>query len=243
MQDFTLKESKNHIGKKEKFELVFIHPQLIKKLEEDGHKLKAKKFYIKPLSDEPDCEVGFVTGITSPLRNASNFAATNAIDTVDQSPAWTNREDNNSLDNLLNSIINYLSLVSSDKGKDVVSNTSETFREGKSKDIIQTEYERNPHARIACLKHHGYSCQICDFNFETCFGELGKGFIHVHHINPIAEIGEEYEIDPKKDLVPVCPNCHAMINSRRPPFTIEEIKDIRKPNYNKGLGVPGAGRF
>jgi len=57
---------------------------------------------------------------------------------------------------------------------------------------------------------------------------VGRGFIHVHHINPIAEIGHEYNINSIKDLIPVCPNCHAMIHSKRPAFTIEEITELRK---------------
>jgi len=117
------------------------------------------------------------------------------------------------------------SFVSNDVNTD---NNKETFREGKSKDIIQTRYERNPEARKRCLNHYGYSCMVCDFNFEDNFGDVGKGFIHVHHINQISLIGKEYEVDPIKDLIPVCPNCHAMIHSKRPAFTIEEIKEIRK---------------
>ena len=73
---------------------------------------------------------------------------------------------------------------------------------------------------------------MCEFNFEDHFGEVGQGFIHVHHINQISDIGKEYEVDPIKDLIPVCPNCHAMIHSKRPAFTIEEIKKIRKTTYN-----------
>jgi len=115
---------------------------------------------------------------------------------------------------------------------DVVTNIKETFREGKSKDVTQTRYERNPEARKRCLSHYGYSCQICEFNFEENFGELGKGFIHVHHINQISEIGAEYEIDPIKDLIPVCPNCHAMIHTKSPAFKIDAIKEIRKTTYN-----------
>ena len=112
---------------------------------------------------------------------------------------------------------------------DVTTNINETFQEGKSKNITQTRYERNPEARKRCLNHYGFSCKVCDFNFEQHFGEVDKGFIHVHHINQIADIGKEYEINPIKDLIPVCPNCHAMIHSKRPAFTIEEIKKIRKP--------------
>lgn len=110
---------------------------------------------------------------------------------------------------------------------DVINDTPLTFMEGKSRDVIQTRFERNPQARKVCLNHHGYSCKICDFNFEDTFGETGRGFIHVHHLNPIAAIRQEYKLDPKNDLVPVCPNCHSMIHSRRPPFSIEEIIGIR----------------
>ncbi len=41
---------------------------------------------------------------------------------------------------------------------------------------------------------------------------------------PISEIAEEYEVDPVKDLRPVCPNCHAMIHRRSPPLSIEELQ-------------------
>ena len=51
-------------------------------------------------------------------------------------------------------------------------------------------------------------------------------------VNQISDIGKEYEVDPIKDLIPVCPNCHAMIHSKRPAFTIEEIKEIRKTTDN-----------
>lgn len=111
---------------------------------------------------------------------------------------------------------------------DTATETTRSFFEGKSKDVQQTRYERNPQARKICLSHYGYSCQICGFNFEKHFGDIGKGYIHVHHINPIAEIGKQYKIDPQKDLIPICPNCHAMIHSKRPIFTIEELKNIRK---------------
>ena len=111
---------------------------------------------------------------------------------------------------------------------DLVTLTKETFREGKSKDITQTRYERNPEARKRCIKHHGSSCKVCKFNFEYHYGEVGQGFIHVHHINQISDIGEEYEVDPIKDLIPVCPNCHAMIHSKRPAYTIAEIKKLKR---------------
>ncbi|MPR31936.1 HNH endonuclease, partial [Salmonirosea aquatica] len=65
------------------------------------------------------------------------------------------------------------------------------------------------------------------FNFERYFGEVGKGFIHVHHVNQISSIGNEYNVDPIKDLIPVCPNCHAMIHSRKNSFYNSGNKKIR----------------
>lgn len=46
------------------------------------------------------------------------------------------------------------------------------------------------------------------------YGSLGKGFIHVHHKIPLSEIGDEYEVDYVNDLIPVCPNCHAMLHRK-----------------------------
>ncbi|HEX9840255.1 MAG TPA: HNH endonuclease [Anaerolineales bacterium] len=52
-----------------------------------------------------------------------------------------------------------------------------------------------------------------------------KGIIHVHHLIPLSEIKGTYDLDPIKDLVPVCPNCHAIIHSTQPPLTIEQLKE------------------
>lgn len=218
------REQNPHRQNRKENELVFIHPQLIEKFGEDGYSERAEKFYIKPLSDENDCEIGFVTGTTSPLHNQSLFVEPNAIDIYKENPAWTNRENDSSLDRLLMSIINYLGSIEKQS-------TSQTFIEGKTKNVVQTSYERNTEAREAreaCLEHYGFSCKVCDFNFGERFGEVGEGFIHVHHIKQISEIGEEYEIDPISDLAPVCPNCHAMIHSKKPAFTVEEIRSLLK---------------
>lgn len=104
----------------------------------------------------------------------------------------------------------------------------QTFREGAVRQVSVNAYEREPKARQKCIDYYGSSCFICDFDFGRAFGQPGKGFIHVHHLRPLSEIAEEYEIDPIKDLRPVCPNCHAMIHRRSPPFSIEEIKMFLK---------------
>ncbi len=105
------------------------------------------------------------------------------------------------------------------------------FLEGSLVEVKLNAYERNNKARQKCIEYHGTDCVICGFNFEKMFGNIGKNFIHVHHLIPLSQIHEKYEVDPLKDLRPVCPNCHAMIHKKNPPFTIEEMKKILSINH------------
>ncbi|MGG0788273.1 DUF3427 domain-containing protein [Peribacillus simplex] len=101
----------------------------------------------------------------------------------------------------------------------------EIYIEGATKTITVNVYERNPVARKKCIEHYGCKCVICNFNFEKTYGEIGKDFIHVHHLVELSEIGIEYGINPIEDLRPVCPNCHAMLHKRKPAYTIKELRD------------------
>lgn len=378
-------EQKPFFQNRKEVEFKFTHSGLIEKLEEDGYKVAARKFYLKPLTDEPDCEIGLVTGKSSPLYKNKRFIHPNSLDSFDSALAWVNQDQNPVLDRLLISIKEYVSksskaagnnldtflltwnpnkwawtdlkectkqleavgnlnrrwscgnsksiqqgdrvflmrvgveprgiigsgyakssyfvaphwdgvegktakyidiefdvLIDSEKSvlldldtlrnidqkglqqwfpqqsgisirpdivdglesawfnlirehsfvlNDVDTEMHEKYKEGRARQVIQTSYERSPEARKRCLSYYGFSCRICWFNFEQYFGETGRGYIHVHHINPISEVGKEYNVDPINDLIPVCPNCHAMIHAKRPAFTIEEIKQIRESAF------------
>jgi 5-methylcytosine-specific restriction protein A len=102
------------------------------------------------------------------------------------------------------------------------------YVEGAVQEILVNKYERDPKARAKCISIHGLSCHVCEFNFSLAFGAVGEGFIHVHHLVPISDIGQTYTVDPAKDLVPVCPNCHAMLHKRMPPFSIDELRRLLK---------------
>ncbi|WP_374754526.1 HNH endonuclease [Runella zeae] len=54
--------------------------------------------------------------------------------------------------------------------------------------------------------------------------------MHVHHLRQVSTVGNTYEVDPTKDLRPVCPNCHSIIHKRKTPFTIDEMTEILKLN-------------
>jgi hypothetical protein len=102
----------------------------------------------------------------------------------------------------------------------------EKYVEGACKTVTMNAYERDPKARAACIQHHGVACKVCGFTFGLHFPGVGDGFIHIHHIVPLANIGKAYVVDPVKDLVPVCPNCHAMLHRRNPVHSIEELQRI-----------------
>ena len=98
--------------------------------------------------------------------------------------------------------------------------------EGHLKSVVVNKYERSSIARQKCIEHFGCKCLICGIDFEKAYGDIGKGFIHVHHLVPLHNIGKEYVVDYRRDLIPVCPNCHAMIHrlDGGEAMSVEEIK-------------------
>lgn len=103
---------------------------------------------------------------------------------------------------------------------------SVSYREGAAVQVTVNGYERNPKARQACIAYYGAVCQICRFDFARFYGPMGRGVIHVHHRTQLASRDGEYEVDPIRDLVPVCPNCHAMIHLTREPLEPEALQAL-----------------
>lgn len=106
------------------------------------------------------------------------------------------------------------------------------YLEGKVSQVLTNKYERNPANRELCLAANGYLCKICGFDFEDKYGKIGYKFIHVHHIQMVSSFGREYYLDPVKDLIPVCPNCHAMLHRTNPPMKPEELKELIRKQQN-----------
>ncbi|WP_419839682.1 HNH endonuclease [Candidatus Poriferisodalis sp.] len=101
--------------------------------------------------------------------------------------------------------------------------------EGASKRVSVLRYETDRRARAQCIAEHGTTCQVCDIDFGAVYGDFADGYIHVHHKTPVhqAAADGEYQLDPINDLVPVCPNCHAMLH-RHPdkPCSVEELRRL-----------------
>lgn len=93
--------------------------------------------------------------------------------------------------------------------------------------IDVNRYERDSEARRICLAFHGTSCAACGFSFEASYGDAGTGYIDVHHVVPPALLGDGYQLDPIVDLVPLCPNCHALAHHGvKEPRTVSELRNI-----------------
>ncbi len=106
--------------------------------------------------------------------------------------------------------------------------------EGSKIEFIGSRYERDPQNRKDAIKLHKTTCFACGFNFMDMYGDFGKDFIEIHHINPLADQDSEVIINPQTDLIPLCANCHRMIHHRKPCLSLEELKElIEKNKINK----------
>jgi 5-methylcytosine-specific restriction enzyme A len=101
-----------------------------------------------------------------------------------------------------------------------------SYWEGVGRQVIVNRYERNTAARRKCLEHHGDACAVCGIRFEDVYGLVAAGYMHIHHVKPISEIAEQYEVDPVEDLRPVCPNCHAVIHLHGECRSIDVVRTL-----------------
>lgn len=179
--------------------------------------------YLKSLSGK-FMRLNLIEQIDSEKLNLSNLIS-NGLNAAPQGPV----KSSDQLSNYISSNFNDSNL--NEIFPDTIDATINAF-EGLKKQVIVNKYERSSIARAKCIEHHGSKCMVCDMNFVKLYGTIGEGFIHVHHIIPIHSIGQEYKIDYKNDLIPVCPNCHAMLHKKLDGnlLTVERLREIVKKN-------------
>lgn len=73
------------------------------------------------------------------------------------------------------------------------------------------------------LKKHGsLACELCSFDFEKTYGDVGRGFIECHHRTPLSELTPNTKTT-LNDLMLICSNCHRMVHRGwTKPFYINE---------------------
>ena len=100
--------------------------------------------------------------------------------------------------------------------------------EGAERAVVSDRFERSKKARALCIAAHGTVCMVCGMDFGEMYGPEFAGTIDVHHRVPLSEIRKDYVVDPVRDLVPVCPNCHRALHSKPGGgvYTVEELRSL-----------------
>ena len=97
------------------------------------------------------------------------------------------------------------------------------FPEGAKTEITVNRYERDRRNRKAAIDFHGSACLACNVRMAERYGEITDGFIEIHHTKSLST-SDEYTPDVETDLIPLCPNCHAVVHLVNPPMTLEDLK-------------------
>ena len=72
-----------------------------------------------------------------------------------------------------------------------------------------------------------YRCEVCGMMFKEVYGKIGDGYIIAHHKNPIGNI-EKTATTTLDDIALVCANCHAMLHTKNPPLSLDELHNKMK---------------
>ncbi len=73
--------------------------------------------------------------------------------------------------------------------------------------------DRNSKLSREAKRIHGTTCKVCGFNFEAKYGQLGRGFIEAHHLQPLSNLKKEkLLLSPRDDFTVLCANCYRIIH-------------------------------
>jgi len=101
--------------------------------------------------------------------------------------------------------------------------------EDRTKYRLHRVTERNQTLSKKVKQLQGCICKACGFDFESRYGEIGRGYIEAHHNVPISKLsGTKIQLDPLNDFTVLCSNCHSMIHRIKPTPTLEEFRQNLK---------------
>jgi 5-methylcytosine-specific restriction protein A len=111
---------------------------------------------------------------------------------------------------------------------------SKSIEEGNPRLVAHLRRERNiaivKAKKTAVLKAKGkLCCEVCGFDFKEFYGEPGKEFCEVHHLQPLSKADGKVHTE-LKDLAIICSNCHRIIHRSEPMPSIEKLSNSLKRN-------------
>jgi 5-methylcytosine-specific restriction protein A len=110
-----------------------------------------------------------------------------------------------------------------------------SISEGRRKTVTVQVYERSKLLRDKAIDFYTREgtivCEACGFDFYKIYGDIGRGYIEIHHQKPIVEYDEtdflRLVAEALKDLIPLCANCHRMVHRQRgKPLSIQDLREI-----------------
>lgn len=153
-------------------------------------------------------------------------------------------ENLNSLESLLSNNLGYQETLngvteiarSSEAGKRIIVFDENIFvSEGRKKTVTSQVYERSKQLRDMAIdfytKNGTIVCEACSFDFYKSYGEIGRGYIEIHHQKPVFQYEEadfsRVVSEAIKDLIPLCSNCHRIVHRKKEnPLSLDELKQI-----------------
>lgn len=72
-----------------------------------------------------------------------------------------------------------------------------------------------------------YRCEVCNFSFEETYGFK---YIVAHHLIPIASQSKPTKTT-SDDIALLCANCHAMVHTKNPPLSLDEMRQLINRKY------------
>lgn len=87
--------------------------------------------------------------------------------------------------------------------------------------------ERSGKASKLAKRNRPAVCQVCSFDFSEQYGELGKGYIEAHHLQPLGSLSEgEAVVYRAEDFALLCSNCHRMIHRLDDPSDTGKLREL-----------------
>ncbi|MFF2390980.1 HNH endonuclease [Nocardia sp. NPDC058114] len=74
--------------------------------------------------------------------------------------------------------------------------------------------------------------KICEFDFETVYGERGSCYTECHHVTPLHVSGATET--RTSDLILLCANCHRMIHRKSPWLTPDQLRALVRSGTKSG---------
>jgi HNH endonuclease len=121
-------------------------------------------------------------------------------------------------------IRDYEAAVSETRSREAESAPEVQGYEGGQRLHYVNTYERMPALRAAAILIHGVICKGCAFEFGAMYGDLGRGYIEVHHLRPLSAYPGRQLVSPRYDMTVLCSNCHRMVH--RNPASVLSIRDL-----------------